>query len=145
FARLGPHESYWPAVGFVVLIAGMVALADVIWAGVVLPFSLKRSHEQFVAAFLLFFTVLFFTTLRILFTPLAMLVRAAAVHVCLRILGAASQGFGTTFRTVCYAYAPGLLGVFPGGWFLAWIWELAVEVVGFRRYADAPPGLLGVF
>src|SRR5690606_17115554 len=83
FARLGPHESYWPAVGFVVLIAGMVALADVIWAGVVLPFSLKRSDEQFVAAFLLFFTVLFFTTLRILFTPLAMLVRAAAVHVCL--------------------------------------------------------------
>lgn len=126
FARLGPHESYWPAVGFVVLIAGMVALADVIWAGVGLPDFLfqQRPGEQFAAAFGLFFTVLF--------TPLAVLVRAAAVHVCLRILGAASLGFGTTFRAVCYAYAPGLLGVFPGGWFLAWIWELAVEVVGIR-------------
>lgn len=57
---------------------------------------------------------------------------AGVVHVGCLLFGCASQGFGPTFRVVAYAAGPSLLGILPGGSFVAMIWTTVLAVIGIR-------------
>jgi hypothetical protein len=46
----------------------------------------------------------------------------------------ADNGFEATFRVVAYSQAAQVLGIIPfvGGW-IGWIWQLIIQIIGFRE------------
>ncbi len=73
-----------------------------------------------------------------LLTPALLLailfVAAGMAHALLRVLGDGQHGFGTTVRTFCYAYSPGLFAVVPliGGP-VGSIWMVVLLIIGLRE------------
>lgn len=64
--------------------------------------------------------------------PLSLVIAAAVLHLCGLITGAASKGFGATFRIVCYASTPTLFAVHSCTGALAGIYQLVLVVMGIR-------------
>ena len=126
FQQLGRYENLWPAFGFGVLVSGLVAFFNAIWGGVGVPsYPGPDSEAAFLGGPLGFFV-------EVVASAVGLVLGAAILHLCLKLVGAGSQGFGTTFRTLCYASAPLLVGIFPMAGWIGSIWSLAVLVIGLR-------------
>lgn len=59
-------------------------------------------------------------------------IAAGIVHLGCLLFGAASQGFGATFRVVAYASSPAILGILPMGSLVGGIWSLVLAIVGLQ-------------
>jgi len=76
--------------------------------------------------------------LSFLFAPLGLLIGIGiafpVIHVGLVISGGARRGAGTTFRTLCYAYSPALLGIIPVfGRLVGAVWMIVTAIIGLRE------------
>ncbi len=78
---------------------------------------------------------------RFLLSPPALLLAlglaASVTHFLLLVLQGARHGFGTTVRTMCYAYSPMGLAVIPFlGPLVGAAWMVAVSIIGLREAHD---------
>jgi hypothetical protein len=91
-------------------------------------------------------TLVFWPLLFIVF----LFISAGILHLCLMLVGATSAsptGFEGTLKVVSYAQVAGLAGIIPlVGGFLAALWILVLEVVGFTHVHRTSSGraLMGV-
>jgi len=68
-------------------------------------------------------------------TVISLFVGSAAFHLLLSILGAAKQGFSTTFKVVAYGYgATAILGIVPVlGAVVGFFWGLLILIIGLKE------------
>ena len=60
--------------------------------------------------------------------------RSLVLHLSLTLLGGATERYAATLKTVCYAASSSAFSVFPFiGTPLAWIWRVALIVIGLRE------------
>ena len=70
----------------------------------------------------------------------AVFVRAALMHLGLRLLGGNQLGFEATFRVAAYGQAAGILMLVPlGGGFLAVTGELVIDIIGLHSIHGTDP------
>jgi len=72
---------------------------------------------------------------------LGLFVYAGVLHLLMRTTGAGKRRFEGTFRVVAYSQAVQLLAFVPfiGGW-IAWIWQLVVQIIGLRAIHETSYG-----
>ena len=68
-----------------------------------------------------------------LFVIIGTFIGAGIGHLCLMIFGAANETFETTYRVICYSYAPNLFQIIPFGGIIAGIWILVMEIIGLKE------------
>jgi hypothetical protein len=76
----------------------------------------------------------------VIFFPLSLAVGAAFLHVCGLITGAGAGGYGATFRVVCYASAPQLLGFHWCLFILASFYQVALLILGLAAVHKTTTG-----
>lgn len=70
----------------------------------------------------------------------AVFVRAALMHLMLRLLGGNQLGFEATFRVAAYGQAAGIVMLVPFcGGIVALLWELAIDIVGLYSIHGTDP------
>lgn len=69
-----------------------------------------------------------------IFVAATLFVYAGMLHVMLRIVGGAKNGFEASFRVICYSQSAQALALVPfvGGW-IGGLWQLIVQVIGLRE------------
>ena len=65
---------------------------------------------------------------------------AGIIHVMMMILGGAERSYEVTYRTVCYAAAPNVLGVIPFVGIIGGIWGIVCTIVGLTRTQNCSTG-----
>lgn len=72
---------------------------------------------------------------------LGLFIYGAILHLLMKITGAGKRRFEATFRVVAYSQSAQLLAFVPfvGGW-IAWIWQLVVQIVGLRTIHETTYG-----
>jgi hypothetical protein len=97
------------------------------------------------SAFEQFFTgfgLLVLLVLTPLFVVIGAFIGSAIYHVCLMLLGGASQAFETTFRVICFAggsISPLLVIPFCGG-LVVFVWKIVLYTIGLARAHETDTG-----
>jgi len=117
---------------FAVIIAWIAVLANTFWdlllrdwIGAMLPEEAGRWTEM--SGVVRIVTAM----LAPIWVTVAILVGAALQHLFLFLVSGAARGFEATFRVMCYASAPMILGVVPVcGRLIGVVWGLVLTIVG---------------
>ncbi len=139
---LNPTEFYskLPALGgfkepliYAVISIGTVSIVGQIWS-----ILLGRGSAGFggsLGSLLIAIIVAPITAALILF------IGSGVTHLCLSLLGGASEGYEATFRVVAYSQGTALLGIVPVlGTLAGGIWNICIVVVGLREVHGASTG-----
>lgn len=69
-----------------------------------------------------------------LFVVISMILMSGVLHLMLRIVGGAKNGFEATFRVISYSQATQVLGLIPFiGGIIGFLWILIVQFIGLRE------------
>jgi len=68
-----------------------------------------------------------------LFVIIGTFIGAAITHLFLMIFGGANGGYETTYRVLCYSYAPNLFQIIPCAGIVGAIWILVIEIIGLKE------------
>ena len=73
---------------------------------------------------------------------LSTFIRAGIIHICLVMLGAATQPFETTYRVVCYSFgSAAIFQLIPMcGGLIAAVWDLVVTCIGLSKTHEISTG-----
>lgn len=72
---------------------------------------------------------------------LIMIIGSGVIHLCLTLLGGASENYEATFRVVAYSQGTALLGIVPVlGAMVGAIWNICIVTVGLREVHGAGTG-----
>lgn len=84
-----------------------------------------------------FFMITAIAIIAVIFLPviilLGILINAGLFHLGLMIIGSARRDFASTFRVVCYATGPQILGVIPFlGSIISAVWCVILNIIGIK-------------
>jgi hypothetical protein len=76
-----------------------------------------------------------------IFVAIGLLIHTAILHLMLLIIGEGRRGFETTARVICYSHTADVANLVPFcGGLLAFVWFIALQVIGISRAHDCSYG-----
>ncbi len=140
FFQTMPMGGFGKPLVFYIIVAELQVLVQLFWA--MLGVGSSLGGEESVGGFGgMGMSTLLFVLATPFFLTIGIFLGSGIMHLCLRIVRAASQGYEGTFRAVSYGYAPMVLGVIPVvGPIIGVIWAMVTTIIGYMAIHSAGLG-----
>jgi hypothetical protein len=129
FRALKPAGPYLWALLYAVIVGTIGNLIGLVWhlsLGTVLEDLPTLAGAGVVGTWMLFATPVFVT--------IGLVIASAIIHLCLMLVGGASEGYVATFRAIAYGQAGQLWNILPFcGGLIAFGWTLVLHVIAIRE------------